>query len=254
MDIAFRDRFTASWHKHFDGAELPITFYYTNDEGHAALSKPGELNRCIIGALAEVRKGRSFTFNADSIGCAGGKRYTGYVTQMAPNFDYFLSCGIPGKVMGERYKKSPQLVKEAMQHMPDFKAPARFMVFKRWDNLDAADNPEVAVFFAIPDVLSGLFTLANYDEAEPNGVFAPFGSGCSSMIQFPYLEKDAARPRAVVGLFDVSARPFVPPGTLTFAVPAAKLERMAANMPESFLITPSWLAVRKRIAAAENNT
>jgi len=253
MDIEFRDEFIASWHKHFDGAELPITFYYTDDEGHAALAKPGELNRCIIGALAEVRKGRSFTFNPESIGCAGGKRYTGYVTQMAPNFEYFLSCGIPGKVVGERYKKSPELVKEAMKHMPDFKAPARFMVFKRWDNLDAADNPEVAVFFATPDVLSGLFTLANYDEAEPNGVFAPFGSGCSSMIQYPYLEKDAARPRCVIGLFDVSARPFVPPGTLTFAVPAAKLERMVANMPESFLITPSWLAVRKRIAA-ENNT
>ncbi len=249
MDIELRDNFIAGWHKHFDGAELPITFYYTNDEGHAALAKPGELNRCIIGALAEVRKGRSFTFNAESIGCAGGKRYTGYVTKMAPNFEYFLSCGIPSKVMGERYKKSPELVTEAMKHMPEFTAPAKFMVWKRWDNLDAADSPAVAVFFATPDVLSGLFTLANYDEAEPNGVFAPFGSGCSSMIQYPYLEQAAARPRCVVGLFDVSARPFVPPGTLTFAVPIAKLMRMLANMPESFLITPSWLAVRKRIAA-----
>jgi len=249
MDIELRDKFIAGWHKHFDGAELPITFYYTNDEGHAALAKPGELNRCIIGALAEVRKGRSFTFNSESIGCPGGRRYTGYAAQLAPNFEYFLSCGIPGKVMGERYKKSPELVKEAMAFMPAFKAPARFMVWKQWDNLDAADKPAVAVFFASPDALSGLFTLANYDEAEPNGVFAPFGSGCSSMILYPYLEQNAARPRCVVGLFDVSARPFVPPGTLTFAVPLAKLERMAANMGESFLITPSWLAVRKRIAA-----
>jgi len=29
-----------------------------------------------------------------------------------PHFEYFLSCGIPGKLEGERYKKSPELVKE----------------------------------------------------------------------------------------------------------------------------------------------
>lgn len=28
-----------------------------------------------------------------------------------PNFEYFLSCGIPGKLEGERYKKTPELVR-----------------------------------------------------------------------------------------------------------------------------------------------
>jgi hypothetical protein len=96
-------------------------------------------------------------------------------------------------------------------------------------------------------VLSGLFTLASYDETEQNMVIAPFGSGCASIVQYPYMEVKAPRPRAVIGMFDVSARPFVSPDTLTFATPVGKFQRMIDNMGESFLITPSWSKVQKRI-------
>ena len=47
-----------------------------------------------------------------------------------PNFEYFLSCGIPGELEGERYKKSPEIVLEFMKKAPCFKAPARYTVFK----------------------------------------------------------------------------------------------------------------------------
>ena len=123
------------------------------------------------------------------------------------------------RLLLQRNKKSPELVKEVLKLSPAFKAPSRFIVFKRWDLLERADNPEVVIFFAQPDVLAGLFTLSNFEEAEPNGVIAPFGAGCSSVIQHPYLEGKAARPRAVIGMFDVSARPHVPPDVLTFAAP-----------------------------------
>jgi hypothetical protein len=244
MDTNLRDRFIRLWSKYFGKAELPIIFYYTP---HAQPVKPGAVPRCIIAALVEVRKGRPLCLDVDSVGCPGGKKYLGFQEGIRPDFEYFLSCGIPGKMEGERYKKSPELVREAIAYAPAFRAPAPFVVFKRWDQLEESDSPEVAIFFATPDVLSGLFTLANYDEAEPNGVFAPFGSGCSSIIQYPYVERDAGRPRAVIGLFDVSARPFVPPGTLTFSMPMSKLQRMTDNAEESFLITKSWEVVRKRI-------
>jgi hypothetical protein len=109
--------------------------------------------------------------------------------------------------------------------VPQFMAPARFIVFKRFDMLEQPDDPRTVIFFSTPDVLSGLFTLANY-EAEPNGVFCPFSAGCGSIVQYPYLEKDSARPRAVIGMFDVSARLYVPKETLTFAVPMNKFIRM----------------------------
>jgi hypothetical protein len=120
-------------------------------------------------------------------------------------------------------------------------------VFKRWDALTAADNPEAVVFFARPDVLSGLFTLSNFDQVTVHGVVAPFAAGCGSIVQYPYLERDAEAPRAILGMFDVSARPYVPSDILTFAVPMRKFTSMVRNMEESFLITHSWEKVRQRL-------
>jgi hypothetical protein len=120
-------------------------------------------------------------------------------------------------------------------------------VFKRWDDLEAQDEPAVVIFFSPADVLAGLFTLANFDEVDPQGVIAPFGSGCSSIVYHPYQELDSDRPRAVLGMFDVSARPCVEPDVLTFAVPWPKFVRMVGQMDESFLITGSWGRVRARI-------
>ena len=123
------------------------------------------------------------------------------------------------------------------EEAPLFKAPAKYIVFKRWDKLTIADNPEVVAFIATPDVLSGLFTLSRFDNINRDAVAAPFGAGCSSIVQYPYLEKDSENPRAIIGLFDPSARPYVPKDSLSFAVPFHKFVRMVDNVAESFLIT-----------------
>jgi uncharacterized protein (DUF169 family) len=247
MDIEINEKFLGLWDKYFDGAELPIVFYYADEAGGVELVKPSSGHRCIMADLSKVRKGRCLCLNAESIGCLGGKRYLGFTDEVMPDFEYFLSYGIPGKLEGERYKKSPGLVKEIMKDMPEFRAPGRFIVFKRWDMLEEKDEPDVVIFFAQPDVLSGLFTLANFDEAEPDAVFAPFAAGCGSLVRYPYLEKVSERPRAVLGMFDVSARPFVSKDTLSFSVPMVKFMRMVENMEESFLTTRSWSKVRQRI-------
>jgi hypothetical protein len=116
--------------------------------------------------------------------------------------------------------------------------------------LNESDEPDVVIFFACPDALSGLFTLANFEETEPNDVFTQWASGRSSIVQYPFLEKDSVRPRAVIGLFDVSARPYIPENTLSFSVSMLKFERMVRNMEESFLTTNSWKTIQKRIKGA----
>ena len=246
MENGLKDEFLKLWKKHFDGAELPVAFYYTSEE--TVPGPPRAAGRCLIANLARVRQGTLTRFGLETIGCPGGRRYTGYAESLRPDFDYFLSCGIPGGREGERYKKSPELVREIMAKAPKIKAPQPFIVFKRWDQLEAKDDPEVVVFFAQPDVLAGLFTLASFDTAEESGIIAPFAAGCGSIILYPYLEKDKPNPRGVVGMFDPSARPYVPAGTLTFAAPMTKFLRMVGNMEESFLITPTWAVIRKRIA------
>jgi uncharacterized protein (DUF169 family) len=247
MDVQMKERFSERWKKYFDGADLPFTFYYSNEVGGAEMVKPPSGHQCIMGILSRVRGGTSLCFDVNSVGCAGGKRYLGFTHEIMPDFEYFLSRGIPGKLEGERYKKTPELVKEVVKKMPVFKAPARFIIFQRWDKLEQTDHPEVVIFFAPPDVLSGLFTLTNFDEAELNGIFAPFSAGCGTIVQYPYLEKDSTRPRGVLGMFDVSARPFVPKETLSLALPMKKFQKMIENMDESFLITDSWNKVKARI-------
>jgi hypothetical protein len=247
MDLNLKERFVSRWRQYFAGAELPIVFYYTGRRGQAKMPQP-KGHHCLICELGQVRKGTPLQFDVDTVPCGGGKRYLGFTPSLRPGFEYFLSCGIPGEMEGERYKQSPELVKALMTHMPEFEAPAPTIVFKRWDQIEADDKPAVMIFFAPPDVLSGLFTLAGFDEARPEAVIAPFSSGCGSIVYYPYQELRAESPKAVLGMFDVSARPCVPANTLSFAVPWPKFVRMVDQMDESFLITRSWHKVRARMA------
>ena len=240
MKPGLKQEFTQGWSKYFPGAGLPIAFYYTDDAGRAPVHRITEGRHCFIDDLAAVRQGKALSFDTKSIACPGGKRYLGFSQALMPNFEYFLSCGIPGKLEGERYKKSPELVKELLQHVPAFTAPAKHIVFKRWDLLDEAEEPQVVIFFAPPDVLSGLFTLANYDEPTNAAVYCPMGAGCATIVQYPLAECGAERPRSVLGMFDVSARPGVDANTLTFSIPMRKFEQIVADMDGSFLITESW--------------
>ncbi|HOZ46523.1 MAG TPA: DUF169 domain-containing protein [Candidatus Hydrogenedentes bacterium] len=248
MDTALKQAFIERWAKYFPGEELPITFFYSNDpaSGESVPSPKG--HRCVVSLLTLARRGRDICLDVEAVGCSGGKRYFGFTSDLMPNFEYFLSCGIPGQLEGERYKKSPEMVRALMANAATFTAPAPYIVFKRWDRVAESDEPVAVIFFVRPDVLSGLFTLAGFDEVNPNAVAAPFGAGCGTIVQYPYLERDAECPRAFIGMFDVSARPCVSADILSFATPMKKFVRMIANMDESFLITESWQRVRERIA------
>ncbi len=246
MNLELKEAFLEKWSKYFGKASLPITFYYTLSEDRAEWAEKPKGWSCIVCELAKVRNGKSLIYNAQRVTCGGGKRSLGYATGMRPGFEYFLSCG-NATIEGERYLRTPELVKEFMKSQKTLAVSQMNLVFKRWDKLEENDNPDVVIFFATPDVLSGLFTLANFDQAEPNGTFTPFGSGCSSIVHYPYLETITERQRAVIAMFDPSARKCVAPGELTFAVPMQRFEKMLGYMDESFLITETWETVRKRM-------
>ena len=161
----------------------------------------------------KVRDGESLAFSSEALKCGGAKRYLGFTDKMRPNFEYFLSCGIENEMEGERYIRTPEMVKELMKNQKKPDIHGKYIVFKRWDKLDQYDNPDVVIFFATPDIL----------------------------------EKDSQRPRAVIGMFDVKARPCVPAGVLTFSVPMIKFTKMISYMDERFLITDSWKEVQKCI-------
>lgn len=247
MEDEVRDRFISLWRKYFGEAELPIAVYYSDEQAPDAVSLEG-VGTCVIEMLPLVIEGGTLCLSGKSRMCGGARRYMGFSDEIPrSDFEYFLSHGIPGKVEGERFKKSPELVREFTKSSAPFKAPKPFIVFKRWDKLTDKDVPEVVVFFALHDVLAGLFMLANYDEAEPNAVICPFGSGCSSIVHDPFVELRSERPRCIMGMFDISARPYIGKDRLSFSVPFPKFRRMMDNMDESFLVTNSWKALRERM-------
>jgi hypothetical protein len=248
MNMDIKERFIEKWQKYFSGSELPVTFYYSEGTGGAEVVPPAGTWKCLIGELMKVRRGASLCYNSEAIGCRGGKRYSALSQEFTPDFRYFLSCGIAGEMEGERYKRAPEIVDDIMKAHQDLGVTGKNIIFKRWDKLDVADNPEVAVFFGHADILSGLFTLANFDRADPDGVFAPFGAGCSSTIYHPYIESRSDSPRGVLGMFDVSARPYVGDDILTFSVPMKRFVQMIDYMDESFLVTEAWGRVQKRLS------
>ena len=247
MDIGVRDCFFSLWKKYFGDAELPIAIFYS-DEPVADPKSIRPSDRCVIGMLSSVKAGEALSIGSDSALCGGARKYFGFTADMPmENFDYFLSTGIPGKLEGERYKKSPEIVRESMRQMPSFEAPGAFINFVRWDKVSSVDEPQIVLFLGSQDVISGLFTLANFDEVEPDAVICPFGSGCSSIVYHPYLELLSSRPRCVLGMFDISARPYIGENALSFAVPITKFERMMAEMDDSFLSTDTWKRLFDRI-------
>jgi len=165
-----------------------------------------------------------------------------------PNIEYFLSCGIPGQMEGERYIKTPELAREYFGKMKPRPAPASYCVFKPIEQfLQDVVKPEVVVFFASPDMLSGLFTLTNFALERTDAINTPFGSGCSAILTHPLREAEKDQSRAILGMFDVSARPMVEKDVLTFAMPYSVFLKLLENVSGSFLQTESWKKVLHRI-------
>jgi len=227
--------------------ESPLGIYYTNDHIEGITAKPG-IHMCMIGLLQNARKkGETVYFDKDHFGCPGGAYYMGFRESPMPNIEYFLSCGIPGQMEGERYIKTPELAREFFSRMKPRPAPATYCVFKPIEKFEGDKKPEVVVFFAPPDNLSGLFTLTNYALERTDAVDIPFSSGCGAILTRPLKEAEQDQPRAILGMFDVSARPMVEKDILTLAMPYSIFLKLLKNVSDSFLQTESWKKVLQRI-------
>jgi uncharacterized protein (DUF169 family) len=227
--------------------ESPVGIYYTNDEPEGVAPKEG-ISGCMIGLLQNARKkGKTVYFDKAHFGCPGGAYYMGFFESPKPNIEYFLSCGIPGEMEGERYIKTPERAREYFAKMILRRAPATYCVFKPIEQFQSGIEPEVVAFFAPPDILSGLFTLTNYALERTDAVYAPFGSGCGTILTYPLKEAAKEQPRAILGMFDVSARPMVEKDVLTLAMPYSVFLKLLENVSGSFLQTESWKKVHQRI-------
>jgi uncharacterized protein (DUF169 family) len=227
--------------------ESPLGIYYTNEHPEGVTPKEG-ITGCMIGLLQNARKkGKTVYFDKGHFGCPGGAYYMGFFESPRPNIEYFLSCGIPGEMEGERYIKTPERAREYFAKMIPRRAPAAYCVFKPIEQFQDGIKPEVVAFFGSPDILSGLFTLTNYALERTDAVYVPFGSGCGTILTYPLKEVGKEQPRATLGMFDVSARPMVDENVLTLSMPYSLFLKLLENVEGSFLQTESWKKVLSRI-------
>lgn len=147
---------------------------------------------------------------------------------------------------GERYIKTPDLVEKFVANLPMMEIPTKYVVFKPLSDIDPAkEKPQTVIFFVNPDQLSALTVLANYGRGGNENVIIPYAAGCQTIGIYSYREAKSEKPRAVVGLTDLSARVYVrkqlgDSHLMTFSAPFALFEEMEQNVPGSFLERPTW--------------
>lgn len=219
-----------------DAAPLPIAVIYSNRPMAYMQYVPG----CIFKQFHNAANGATVTLSAENLTCGGGKPYLG----LGP---------LPERVYGfvsevEKYKKSPALVKHAIGQIDASLSEKPYINFLRLDMLDSFDEMEGVIFFASPDVISGLFSWANYDSVDLNAVMSPWGSGCSSAITSMVNENRKGGKHCFLGLFDISARPYFKSDILSFSIPKSRFIEMCDTLSDCCVSgVPAWLKIRKRI-------
>jgi hypothetical protein len=251
----------------------PVILLWADEKPEGAMEfSPGKWG-CVIFLLAAAAKGKTAAASRETFGCWGGGVGLGFGDQYKnfPGgeecFCRFLSCGNSGTepgqsigqdmaasgatamaedfLWGERYIKSPELVKKFIALLPIMDIPARYVVMKPFRDVNfARDNVRSITFLVNADQLSALVVLANYDSEHNENVIIPFAAGCQSIGICTFRENEREHPRAVVGLVDLSARKNLRrqfgKDMLSLSVTPAMFQRMEKNVEGSFLQCETW--------------
>jgi uncharacterized protein (DUF169 family) len=231
---------------------------------------------CVIWMLARAARGEIVAFGREHYGCQGGatglgfgNRYYDFIGGIE-GFCRFLSTGFKGwkeevlekikdelrdelyekMLNGERYKKSPELVRKFIEKLPAVEIQKKYVIFKPLSKVEN-EEPVVVVFIANPHQLSALVVLANYSRETNDNVIIPMGAGCHQIGIYPYREMSSERPRAVVGLTDLDARlnvrALIGDDVFTFSVPYSMFREMEENVKDSFLEIGTWTRLMKYV-------
>jgi uncharacterized protein (DUF169 family) len=252
----------------------PVALLWSNAAPQRAMQFSEGKWGCVMWLAVSAAKGRPAAADRKTFGCVGGGVGLGFGNQYKnfpggeEGFCYFLSVGNiqrPGGseaaesvkpfmtkesfnhfLNGERYLQSPEKVRTFIDGLPMTDIPSNYVVFKPLGDVDGDhERPQVVIFFGTPDQISALTVLANYGRGDNQNVIVPYAAGCQTIGIYPYREALSVKPRAILGLTDLSARLYVrkqlgDPHLLTFAAPFQLFEEMEKNVAGSFLEGDIW--------------
>ena len=219
-----------------ENAQLPLLFGYSD----TAVADTAKIGGCFFKGLQAAREGMPVALSAEVIGCGGGKLYTGF-SDMPERVPNFVS-------LTEKYKRTPEMVTDYVKRLEMPRATKPYLNFVRMDQAESFEGFEGVMFYATPDVLSGLCGWAFYDTNEPDAVVARFGSGCSTVVSMTVVENSQGGHRCFMGLFDPSVRPWVGKDELSFTISMSRFTEMMDTMHECFLFgSHAWEKVKSRL-------
>jgi len=251
----------------------PVALVWADEKPKDAMEfAPGKWG-CVLFLFAAAAKGKTAVAGRETFGCWGGGVGLGFGDQYKnfPGGDEcfcrFLSCGNAGTepgqsigqgiagsgatalaedyLLGERYIKTPHLVRTFLQSLPMMDIPTRYVVMKPLRDVDlASENVRSITFLVNPDQFSAMVVLANYDSESNENVIIPFAAGCQSIGIYTFRESEREHPRAVAGLVDLSARKNLRrqlgKDVLSVSLTPALFQRMEDNVEGSFLQRETW--------------
>ncbi len=216
--------------------QLPLLFGYSD----TPIASTEKIGGCFFKGLQAAREGTPVSLSAEVIGCGGGKLYTGF-SDMPERVPGFVS-------LKEKYKKTPQMVIDYVEDLGLKRAEQTYLNFVRIDKAESFDGFEGIMFYATPDMLSGLCGWAFFDTNAADAVVTRFGSGCSSVVSMTIVENARQGQRCFMGLLDPSVRPYVGTNELSFTIPMSRFKSMMETMKECFLFdSHAWKKVKARL-------
>ncbi len=259
--------------------EEPMGLYYTDKKPDTGFcpkrqvsvankeESGGEINwlSCVLSQVRRARMEKSSAyFDAEHYGCLGGAFFIGFKDTYEEFETYLISSGIPGKMDGEQYVRSPEIGRRFYDTFNPPRATARYLVIKPLSLFKEDEQPETVTFFINNEVLSGLHALAVFMTDDIDAVQMPFGVGCCTLVSWPRRFLKEGKKRAVVGGFDALCRKYMRKDEVSYSISFELLLEMLQKWPESVLGTAFWgqvlkkirkgKGVRKRITETENDS
>ncbi len=220
------------------------------DKGEIDMEAMFSTFSCVIGNIWLARKKQAAAYvSATEYGCPGGVYYCGMMNPNIRFIEHYVSTGFKGTpVHGERFMPSPEAMQKFLKKVTPPKPSGKYCIFKPLSHFTGGQKPEFVIFFARPEVMTGLFVQTTFTTGDVDCVAIPFGAGCTNIISWPRYYRDKGMEKAVMGGLDPSARKFMKTDEMTFTVPLSLYEKMLNALPESmFNGGKDWQNVRKKI-------
>ena len=221
--------------------------------------------RCMFQYLAQTRKKNiPSVFSYHNFGCPGCRFYLGFVQELSLFNHYFTTTGFPGLYKGERFGPTPGSSKKHAALLKGIHPKAKYVIFEPIEKRSCDIEPELVIFFCNTEVLSGLVGLVRFVTDQADSVQSPFTSGCGSLFSWPIKFMREGLEKAVLGVFDPSARSYMALGDMTLSIPYSLFIKILTHFKNSFIyadkiksglikkVIPGWPEVRKRAKQLQN--